>query len=78
MTMQVKKWGNSLAIRIPKDIAKDSNLHQDSEVDIVSQDGVILIKPKKDNLLEKLVSKIEQNNLHTETITTGPVGNELW
>ena len=77
MTSKVKKWGNSLGIRIPKDIANSINLTDNSDIDISIENGKIAITPKN-NLLNDLVSKITTNNLHKEIETKGIVGNEEW
>lgn len=42
----VKKWGNSLGIRIPKHIAKELSLKDGSSVDIEDKEGEIIIHPK--------------------------------
>ncbi len=78
MTIAVKKWGNSLALRIPKDIAKSMQVDDNSLLDLeLSKDG-LLLKPQKKSRLEELVSKIDETNLHSETNTGRRVGNEEW
>jgi len=77
MTAKIKKWGNSLGIRIPKDIANSINLTDDSEIEISIENGKIIITPKN-NLLNDLVSKINNNNLHKEIEIKGIIGNEEW
>ncbi|MBQ0721843.1 MAG: AbrB/MazE/SpoVT family DNA-binding domain-containing protein, partial [Gammaproteobacteria bacterium] len=41
----IKKWGNSLATRIPKAIAESTDLHFDQLVDIEEVNGKIVITP---------------------------------
>ena len=77
MVVAVKKWGNSLAIRIPKDIAKSLSIEDNTNLEIEIIDNQMVLKPKKDNYLEELVSKIDSSNLHNE-IETNRVGNEEW
>jgi len=77
MTVAVKKWGNSLAVRIPKDIAKSLSIEDNTNLEIKVIDNQMVLKPKKDNYLEELVSKIDSSNLHNE-IETNRVGNEEW
>jgi len=77
MTVAVKKWGNSLAVRIPKDIAKSLSIEDNTNLEIEIIDNQMVLKPKKDNYLEELVSKIDNSNLHNE-IETNRVGNEEW
>jgi len=78
MTVSVKKWGNSLALRIPKDIAKTLHIENNSILEMVVKDGALFIKPQNETLLEELVSKIDSDNLHTEIETDGAMGNEMW
>ncbi len=78
MTIAVKKWGNSLALRIPKDIAKSMQVDVNSLLDLeLSKDG-LLLKPQKKSRLEELVSKIDETNLHSEINTGRRVGSEEW
>ena len=78
MTIPVKKWGNSLAIRIPKDIATTLSLDNNSMMELTVDNGVLIIKPKPNGLLESLVSQITSENLHKEIDTGRSVGNEEW
>jgi antitoxin MazE len=74
----VKKWGNSLGIRIPNTIAKELLLKDGSFVDIKDKGKEIIIKPKEKNKLLEMLNKINEKNIHGETETDGPVGNEIW
>ena len=78
MTVPLKKWGNSLALRIPKDIAKTLSIEYNSMMELSIVNGVLIIKPKKSTLLESLVSQINSENLHREVSTGKSVGNEEW
>ena len=78
MTVPLKKWGNSLALRIPKDIAKTLSIEYNSIMELAIVNGVLIIKPKKSTLLESLVSQINSENLHREVSTGRNVGNEEW
>ncbi len=42
---QVKRWGNSLAIRIPAGIAESLRLHEDTDVEMDVHEGALFIKP---------------------------------
>ena len=74
----VKKWGNSLGIRIPNLIVRELSLKDGSFVDIKDKKGEIIIKPKEKNKLSELLSKINEKNIHSEVEANGPVGNEIW
>lgn len=80
MLTKVQKWGNSLALRIPKAFALDAQLENDSVVEVSLVDGQIVIKPIATPTwtLEQLLSGVNKNNLHHETDTGNAVGNEVW
>ncbi|BAY82720.1 transcriptional regulator/antitoxin, MazE [Calothrix parasitica NIES-267] len=64
----IAKWGNSLAIRIPQNIAKEIDLAEGSEVKLDIVDGNLVLKPKKRSkyTLNQLVEEITPDNLHDE------------
>jgi antitoxin MazE len=80
MLTKVQKWGNSLALRIPKTFALDAQLENDSFVEISFVDGQIIIKPISvpSWSLEELLAGINKNNIHHEVDTGFAVGNEVW
>jgi len=80
MLTKVQKWGNSLALRIPKAFAIDAQLENNSLVEVSLVDGQIVITPVAAPTwtLEQLLSGVNNNNLHHETDTGNAVGNEVW
>jgi antitoxin MazE len=79
MKSAVQKWGNSLAVRIPANYAKDVHITEGSAVELTVEDNRIVIFPEtKGGRLEEMLSRIDENNLHGETDTGGQVGNEIW
>ncbi len=78
MVLQVKKWGNSLAVRLPKDISKALSVQNNSFLELELVKNGLLLKPKKSSELDKLISQINPKNLHTEIKTGKSVGNEIW
>lgn len=80
MLTKVRKWGNSLALRIPRAFALDAQLENDSVVEVSLVDGQIVIKPiaTQNWSLEQLLSGATSNNLHHETDTGEAIGNEVW
>ena len=80
MQAKIKKWGNSLALRIPKIFASDANLKINNIVDISIEKGSIIITPinDKEYTLEKLLKGVSKSNLHGEVDTGTPVGKEIW
>ena len=50
MTVSIKKWGNSLALRIPKDIAQTLHIENNSTLELSIKDGALVIEPQKSTL----------------------------
>jgi antitoxin MazE len=74
----IRKWGNSLGIRIPNFIVREFSLKDGSFVEIKDTGNEIIIKPKKENTLSKMLDSINEHNIHEEIETDGPVGKEIW
>jgi antitoxin MazE len=80
MRFRVQKWGHSLAIRIPKALARQIGLSRDSDVEVSVCDGRLVVSPvdRQTPRLEDLVSRISKRNRHPE-ISFGPSrGKEIW
>ena len=80
MNTTVQKWGNSLALRIPRSVAKDSHLHQGSVVNIALIAGKIVVKPSRRPYytLTQLLRGVTKRNRHAELDWGGRVGQEVW
>ena len=80
MQTQVKKWGNSLALRIPKSLAEQLSLKMNAEVEIQVVGDQLMIKPlpEPELTLEALLSQITDENLHEEVETGTAIGGEVW
>ena len=78
MEAVIKKWGNSLGIRIPNLIVRELSLKDGSFVDINDNGNEILIKPIQKNNLSDMLTLINEDNIHEEIISTGTVGKEIW
>jgi antitoxin MazE len=76
---QVVRWGNSLAVRIPKNVADAARLAEgDNLVLEVSAPGLVEIKAVQHPSLEQLLARITPDNVHHEVDWGKPVGNESW
>jgi antitoxin MazE len=78
---QVKKWGNSLALRIPVLMARQLNLQENTEVQCTVADGVLMVRPAAapgPYTLKQLLEQVTTNNIHVETDTGGAQGREIW
>ncbi|MBN1369904.1 MAG: AbrB/MazE/SpoVT family DNA-binding domain-containing protein [Dehalococcoidaceae bacterium] len=80
MKARIQKWGNSLALRIPKYIAEDAGLHKDGNVELTLFEGKMLVAPEIVAVptLENLIAGVTAENLHTETDSGIRSGNEAW
>ena len=64
---RIQKWGNSLAIRIPKPFALEVGLEQNSLVAVSISEGKLVLEPIKPVYsLEELLAQVTQDNLHQE------------
>ncbi len=80
MKVQIQKWGNSLALRIPKSFAIESKIEQGSTVEVSLESGKIIVFPvaEPEFSLEELLASVTVENLHGEIDTGGSVGKEAW
>jgi antitoxin MazE len=80
METKVKKWGNSLALRIPKALALEVGIEDDSPVELSLKDGKLVIEPivEEELDLETLLAKVTKDNVHCEVDTGPAVGDEAW
>jgi antitoxin MazE len=80
MKTRIQRWGNSLALRIPKSFASEAGLQKETSVELSVSDGKLIIKPLVGPgfTLKQLLSKINNDNLHHEIDTGKSVGNEVW
>jgi antitoxin MazE len=77
---QLTKWGNSLAVRIPKAVAEDARLREGEPVTLtVARPGSLVIKrARRKYRLSQLVARITAKNRHEETDWGEPQGKEIW
>lgn len=80
MKTQLAKWGNSMAVRIPKTVARVAKFRPGDEVEMeVERSGAVKIsRAKREPTLAQLVAGITEENRHGEVDWGKPVGNEAW
>lgn len=79
MKVQIQKWGNSLALRIPKSFAVETHIEEGSTVEMtVGKNGILMRPTKAEMNLESLLAEITDDNLHREIDFGKPEGNEVW
>jgi len=54
--MQVSKWGNSLAVRLPAGLVRELGLKEGDQIDLVKDDGAVRVRrePRADEVLQGL------------------------
>jgi antitoxin MazE len=80
MLTRVRRWGNSLGLRIPSAFAAEVGVEDGSAVDLTIHDGEIRVRPSRRRRYstEALIEEIRKENLHEEVATGRPVGREVW
>jgi antitoxin MazE len=80
MRARVQRWGNSLALRIPKSFAAETHLDSGAEVDLSLIDGRLVITPITPAMykLDDLLEAITPERLHGEVDTGPSTGVEVW
>jgi antitoxin MazE len=80
MRSRVQKWGNSLAVRIPKSFAEEAGLRSDSSVEVSLVSGKIVVAPIAGTkvTLKQLLAQVTEDNLHREVDSGPAIGSEAW
>ena len=75
-----KKWGNSVAVRIPAAIMAAAHIGLNQTVDVRVEQGRIVSEPLRRKVfkLDELLGGITSKNLHDPVETDEPVGKEVW
>jgi antitoxin MazE len=78
MKTTAQKWGNSLAIRVPKSIAQQAGLKVKDDLDIEVRKGVLVLRPhlRRVYRLEDLLKRMTPRNVHKEFDLGRPIGRE--
>lgn len=80
MQSRVVRWGNSLAIRIPRSVASEAHLEEDVRVEVRVEDNAMVVRRADDTRVEiaGLLRKVTKSNLHGEVSTGRRKGREAW
>jgi len=80
METKIRKWGNSLGLRIPKSYAEQAGVREGSAVDISLEDDRLVITPVRVEAyrLKDLLAGVNEDNLHEEVDFGDPQGKEVW
>ena len=76
---QLVKWGNSQAVRVPKNVLEQAHFEEGEELEMRVEGRQITLSPLSEALtIESLVAMITPENVHKEQDWGKPVGNEAW
>jgi len=80
MKTAVQRWGNSLALRIPRTYAAETRISEGSEVELTLKSGALVVRAvvRKRYSLPDLLKRITPSNRHDSVVTGGAVGQEVW
>jgi antitoxin MazE len=80
MTATLREWGNSMGLRLPKQIVREAALKPGATFSVaVEPDGTIRLVPAKPRAtIEELCAEISPKNRHVETEWGPPAGREVW
>ncbi len=80
MRVRVQKWGNSLALRIPKPLAEDAEVKEGTILNLAVSEGAVVATPVSTRKwsLKQLLAGVKKKNLHDEVDLGRPVGREIW
>jgi len=79
MKTAIGKWGNSLAIRLPRSIASELELREGTPVELRTEGGVLVIREARPRYrLTDLLAQTNSGNLHGEVDWGLPQGEEEW
>ena len=78
MTVTISRWGNSLAVRIPKDALEAAGFHEGDVLNVVSERGQLILAPAAaPPTLDELIGMITPENTHSPVFDS-IVGAEGW
>lgn len=80
MKTAVQRWGNSLALRIPRAYASETRISEGSKVELSLKSGALVIRPlrRKRHSLTVLLRRLTPSNCHDSLSTGTPAGQEVW
>ncbi|WP_187371416.1 AbrB/MazE/SpoVT family DNA-binding domain-containing protein [Methylobacterium oryzihabitans] len=81
MLVQLSKWGNSLAVRLPAHALKDVGLGEGSQVDLTVEDGRLVLSPvahRPRYTLDELLEGFKEEHVHEESFADRPRGQEIF
>ncbi|MDP3386285.1 MAG: AbrB/MazE/SpoVT family DNA-binding domain-containing protein [Eubacteriales bacterium] len=78
MQTRIQKWGNSQAVRLPKVLLEELQLHENDEVELKIENGNLIIIPlKKHKTLQERIAEYQGDYIAEEWDVGESEGNEV-
>lgn len=77
MNAEIRKWGNSLAVRVPRDVARTLGLQEGTAVTLDLVDGALILRPRGPTL-DQLLEGVTPDTVGGELDWGDPAGQETW
>lgn len=78
MQVEIQKWGNSAAVRLPAPMLREAGIALGQALELTLEDGKLILSPKPEYTLENLVAAITPENCHPLLMDDGVKGDEVW
>jgi antitoxin MazE len=79
LRVAVRKWGNSLALRIPRALANEVGVGQGTEVEVAVEDGQLVARPVvRIPTMDELLAGFTEENTGSYEDVPGAIGKEAW
>lgn len=79
MQLAIAKWGNSLALRLPRHIIDEAKLEEGSPVDLTVKDGMVVVTPVRRKFkLDELLAQMSDEHKAAEVDWGDAKGEEVW
>jgi antitoxin MazE len=79
MRASVARWGNSLALRLPRGVAEEAHLSEGSPVTFTTENGRLIVENARPRYaLADLLAQMKPEHRREEVDWGGPVGDEVW
>ncbi len=81
MEIKLRKWGNSIGLRIPHNLAQSFGIDENSTVEISESEDTLILRKKQNIDLDELIASIPDDFTYPEDINdfvnSKPEGEEL-
>lgn len=77
MRASLAKWGNSLAVRLPKDVAESVGLREGAALELTIEDDAIVLRRRRYDIAE-LVARLDERTMPPIALDDAPRGSEEW